>query len=131
MPSHSPYALYSLTINLVFSLRIIKNQRFLLVLKFLLPLLIFRLIQKNLSTFLLIIYLLGKYIIRVCVSYLCKILPRFLTLYHRYALFSFQGTNFHIELQSFRLYGGDEEDRTPDPLLARQVLSQLSYTPIG
>ena len=31
----------------------------------------------------------------------------------------------------FRLaYGGDEEDRTPDPLLARQVLSQLSYTPI-
>ena len=27
--------------------------------------------------------------------------------------------------------GGDEEDRTPDPLLARQVLSQLSYTPTG
>ena len=26
-------------------------------------------------------------------------------------------------------YGGDEEDRTPDPLRARQVLSQLSYTP--
>ena len=26
-------------------------------------------------------------------------------------------------------FGGDEEDRTPDPLLARQVLSQLSYTP--
>ena len=26
--------------------------------------------------------------------------------------------------------GGDEEDRTPDPLLARQVLSQLSYTPM-
>ena len=24
---------------------------------------------------------------------------------------------------------GDEEDRTPDPLRARQVLSQLSYTP--
>ena len=28
------------------------------------------------------------------------------------------------------IYGGDEEIRTPDPLLARQVLSQLSYTPI-
>ena len=28
-------------------------------------------------------------------------------------------------------FGGDEEDRTPDPLRARQVLSQLSYTPIG
>ena len=27
-------------------------------------------------------------------------------------------------------HGGDEEDRTPDPLLARQVLSQLSYTPM-
>ena len=27
------------------------------------------------------------------------------------------------------LYGGDEENRTPDPLLARQVLSQLSYAP--
>ena len=26
-------------------------------------------------------------------------------------------------------FGGDEESRTPDPLLARQVLSQLSYTP--
>ena len=26
--------------------------------------------------------------------------------------------------------GGDKESRTPDPLLARQVLSQLSYTPI-
>ena len=29
----------------------------------------------------------------------------------------------------FSKSGGDEEDRTPDPLLARQVLSQLSYTP--
>ena len=28
------------------------------------------------------------------------------------------------------VFGGDEENRTPDPLLARQVLSQLSYTPI-
>jgi hypothetical protein len=27
--------------------------------------------------------------------------------------------------------GGREEIRTPDPLLAKQVLSQLSYTPIG
>ena len=26
--------------------------------------------------------------------------------------------------------GGDEEDRTPDLLLARQALSQLSYTPM-
>ena len=27
------------------------------------------------------------------------------------------------------LSGGGKEDRTPDPLLAKQVLSQLSYTP--
>jgi hypothetical protein len=35
-------------------------------------------------------------------------------------LCSFQGTG-----------GGDKEIRTLDPLLARQVLSQLSYTPIS
>ena len=29
------------------------------------------------------------------------------------------------------LYGGDKRDRTADPLLAKQVLSQLSYTPIS
>ena len=28
-------------------------------------------------------------------------------------------------------HGGDEEIRTPDPLLARQVLSQLSYAPMS
>ena len=27
--------------------------------------------------------------------------------------------------------GGGERDRTDDPLLAKQVLSQLSYTPIS
>ena len=30
----------------------------------------------------------------------------------------------------FKELGGAEEDRTPDPLLAKQVLSQLSYSPI-
>ena len=32
-----------------------------------------------------------------------------------------------IHIKSF---GGGKEDRTPDPLLAKQVLSQLSYTPV-
>ena len=32
--------------------------------------------------------------------------------------------------QRFAAGGGDEEVRTPDPLRARQVLSQLSYTPM-
>ena len=31
---------------------------------------------------------------------------------------------------AFRFDGGGERDRTDDPLLAKQVLSQLSYTPI-
>ncbi len=30
---------------------------------------------------------------------------------------------------TFLFFGGAEEDRTPDPLLAKQVLSQLSYSP--
>ena len=33
--------------------------------------------------------------------------------------------------QTFPSAGGDEGNRTPDPLLAGQVLSQLSYTPIA
>ena len=33
--------------------------------------------------------------------------------------------------KELRSSSGDEGIRTPDPLLARQVLSQLSYTPKG
>ena len=33
------------------------------------------------------------------------------------------------QLFNFHIVSGDEGIRTPDPLLARQVLSQLSYTP--
>ena len=36
----------------------------------------------------------------------------------------------HPSFQPFPTAGGDEEDRTPDPLRAKQVLSQLSYTPV-
>ena len=39
---------------------------------------------------------------------------------------SFQGT-----IGNSLLPNGDNEIRTRDPLLARQVLSQLSYTPVG
>ena len=35
------------------------------------------------------------------------------------------------EFSSFSYLNGDGEIRTHDPLLARQVLSQLSYTPIA
>ncbi len=33
-------------------------------------------------------------------------------------------------MQSLHLFGGDEGIRTPDPLLAKQMLYQLSYIPI-
>ena len=35
----------------------------------------------------------------------------------------------HALANSDELIGGGERDRTDDPLLAKQVLSQLSYTP--
>ena len=58
--------------------------------------------------------------------------PHISLIYHLLdvTLFSFQGTILRIysPLLTHRR-GGDEENRTPDPLLARQVLSQLSYTP--
>ena len=46
----------------------------------------------------------------------------------RYSLCGFQGANLNGS-NSFSRVNGDEGNRTPDPLLARQVLSQLSYTP--
>ena len=35
-----------------------------------------------------------------------------------------------LMMSSAILIGGDKRDRTADPLLAKQVLSQLSYTPV-
>ena len=43
------------------------------------------------------------------------------------SVFGFQGTN--VSQQFYQLTSGDGEIRTLDPLLAWQVLSQLSYTP--
>ena len=45
----------------------------------------------------------------------------FITTYKTFCLF--------YEVFKVHEVGGDEENRTPDPLLARQVLSQLSYAP--
>ncbi len=44
-------------------------------------------------------------------------------------LYSVFNVPFSCDLR--RDHGGDERNRTADPLLARQVLSQLSYTPIS
>ena len=47
-------------------------------------------------------------------------------------LLSYEPSSFSLRPASFQLefVGGDERVRTDDPLLAKQVLSQLSYTPI-
>ena len=55
-------------------------------------------------------------------------------------LFSFQGAGpnpFQGQIETLHIrrmlrfdLGGDKRNRTADPLLARQVLSQLSYTPV-
>ena len=67
-------------------------------------------------------------------GYHSKISDVFLLFFVRYSVFGFQGANAGLN----RLTGfcsqdpdGDGEIRTHDPLLARQVLSQLSYTPDG
>ena len=36
-----------------------------------------------------------------------------------------------LKISLCEIFGGDDGNRTHDPLLAGQVLSQLSYTPIG
>ena len=38
--------------------------------------------------------------------------------------------DLHTKRKTNLCFGGAEEDRTPDPLLAKQVLSQLSYSPL-
>ena len=54
-----------------------------------------------------------------------KVMPSVALLLHScFSLFSFQGA-VPTEVGC----GGDNRDRTDDPLLAKQVLSQLSYTP--
>ena len=42
-----------------------------------------------------------------------------------------QFSRYVLHSRNVSVPSGDEGIRTPDPLLARQVLSQLSYTPIG
>ena len=58
--------------------------------------------------------------------------------YYIYYIFIDVGNTFHLSMKCIsNLYAmkcisnlyGDKRDRTADPLLARQVLSQLSYIP--
>ena len=102
MPRHSPYALISLTYGFW-------NFQFeLSELSFLLN------VPVNFSCYL---QLLKRpyFTYRICIRY------------SNIISYSIQLSMF---IDSNRCHGGDEENRTPDPLLARQVLSQLSYTPM-
>ena len=62
--------------------------------------------------------------------YIVCILPRFFFVFvdFLYSYFSFSLIHY-VFITSSSLIGGGKEVRTPDPLLAKQVLSQLSYTP--
>ena len=43
---------------------------------------------------------------------------------------SYEPISVAVRLPIGQTCGGDEQNRTVDPLLARQVLSQLSYAPV-
>ena len=45
-------------------------------------------------------------------------------------LIHFRESLKRIGIRFSQTCGGDKRDRTADPLLAKQVLSQLSYTPV-
>ena len=55
----------------------------------------------------------------------------FLEKKHRLSQINLHRRFFFSIKAALKLSNGDKEIRTPDPLLARQVLSQLSYTPIA
>jgi hypothetical protein len=66
----------------------------------------------------------------------CEIVPSFF--YVQFSKIAFQLVKpenlimmrLKVSFDTINNYGGDEETRTPDPLRAKQVLSQLSYTPM-
>ena len=64
------------------------------------------------------------------------LIPKFTSFYH--VVTTLVRVLFPCEKSTLNLFnwvpslsaGGDNRDRTDDPLLAKQVLSQLSYTPV-
>ena len=128
MPSHPPYALISLTFWLFFSLGSsnyirIRDIYLLSCLKLKLPT-NFRLSSSGKTALILLVPVFSTW---VCI-YLFDISSFLLSLSSLFHCLVFKVQL--IECYTVSCVGGDEEDRTPDPLLAKQVLSQLSYTPI-
>ena len=60
-------------------------------------------------------------------NYFLRYLPLCCLAFFILSLFSFQGAN---SSPGESPDGGDKRNRTADPLLAKQVLYQLSYTPV-
>ncbi len=64
----------------------------------------------------------------IVLNFRCLLIVDYIWIKIFLSVFGFQGTTTsHTDLYEMN---GDGEIRTLDPLLARQVLSQLSYTPI-
>ena len=105
MPRHSPHALSSLTIKLVHKQNTLAN---------------IRLIISNLINYL-------QFTLQLVVIYM-------------YSVVKYQGKDVPIKIRTLisahmatyksSVFGGDDRNRTCDPLNANQVLSQLSYIPI-
>ena len=82
----------------------------------------------SLEFFVIVSFLLCSLLFLPYFSYLTLFLFDLIVQFSRYKSFFEFLTLLSLSV-FFIAHGGDEEDRTPDPLLARQVLSQLSYTP--
>ena len=113
MPRHSPYALYSL---------ILSSQK------------TFCFSGALLRTSVLVWFswIMWVSFCSVCVWYLMPIAFCYPFRYLKKPIFFllFLFSIFKQHYWDLMSHGGDKESRTLDPLLARQVLSQLSYTPI-
>ena len=76
-------------------------------------------------------FLFGEFVFFAFIFLLCSFQRTIMVGLTRLELVTSRLSGVRSNQLSYRpIYGGDEENRTPDPLLARQVLSQLSYTPI-
>ena len=117
MPRHSPCALISLTISLVLK-ELCRSQKF-------------SISRSNCSFYPIIPQLLK------CTHLSAPLLPCFFMSFLLCSVFKVQlrsktGSKYSSELEYLDPFsGGDNRTRTDDPLRAKQVLSQLSYTPIG
>ena len=61
--------------------------------------------------------------------FFCPILQAYLIKVFSFTYTAFTKLRPNYAAYTYSFIGGAEEDRTPDPLRARQVLSQLSYDP--